>query len=78
MSDLKPCPFCGGKVSIGLTVDKTYPDWANSWYIHGGPLEGDCSCRLFMESNWFWPEESDGAKEKEKLIERWNGRINSE
>ena len=75
MDQLKHCPFCGGKVSIALTGGGSPPYYAECWSIHGGPEKDDCKCRLFMESNLFWPEESDGAKEKEELIQKWNRRV---
>ena len=74
MDQLKPCPFCGGKVSIGKVIAGLPGDFVELWNIHGGPNEGECKCRMFMESNIFWPEESDGAKEKEELIQKWNRR----
>lgn len=73
MDQLKPCPFCGGKVYIGLASGGNPGNYVEVWQIHGGHLEGDCSCRVFMESGIFYPEYG-GAAEKEKLIERWNRR----
>lgn len=74
MEQLKPCPFCGGKVSIGRITAGLPGDFVELWNIHGGPNEGECNCRMFMESNIFWPDENDGAKEKEELIQKWNTR----
>jgi len=71
---LRNCPFCGGEVFIALTSGGTPGNYVELWQIHGGPIEGQCKCRLFMESNIFWPDESDGAKEKEELIQKWNRR----
>ena len=73
MDQLKPCPFCGGKVYIGLASGGNPGNYVEVWQIHGGHLEDDCSCRVFMESGIFYPKYG-GAAEKEKLIERWNRR----
>lgn len=73
MDQLKPCPFCGGKVYMALMGEGPEEHTMNWWQIHGGHLEGDCSCRLFMQSGIFWPEYG-GAKEEEELIQKWNRR----
>ncbi len=73
MTELKPCPFCGGKVTIA--------SYGNYWSIiaSGNEPNVSCGCRLFMESELF--DENDiWAKQraKEKLIEKWNTRKENE
>ena len=73
MDQLKPCPFCGGEVSIALTEHNGF----GLWLITRGRKENACSCRVFMESRRFIIEldgSFDGSKEREELIERWNRR----
>ena len=68
MTGLKPCPFCGGAVTVAR-----YDNW---WSIiaSGNDPKLSCRCRLFMESELFHDEESK-QETKEKLIERWNRRV---
>ena len=74
-NELKPCPFCGGKVSIGALSGGFSGDCMEFWQIYGGSGEGECKCNLTMESNIFWSDEYGGEKEKEEPIKRWNRRI---
>lgn len=70
---LKPCPFCGGGVSIASVGDEIY-----QWYfITRGNGENKCDCRLFMESERFYKgdEEKTKVKAKSDLINRWNRRV---
>lgn len=66
---LKPCPFCGGKVSISLSLD--VDDFL--WVITRGNGKDKCKCRVFMESEKFY---GAGNAEKKALIEAWNRRAN--
>ena len=68
MTELKKCPFCGGKVTIAL-----YDNW---WSIiaSGNEPKLSCRCRLFMESDLFH-DEDEKQRQKKKLIERWNNRV---
>lgn len=71
MTELKPCPFCGGKVTIA-----SYGNYL-SIIASGNEPNVSCGCRLFMESELF--DENDilaKQREKEKLIEKWNKRPN--
>lgn len=71
-NELKPCPFCGGEVTIALGGDDTY-----QWYfITRGNEENRCNCRLFMESERFYKDDDEETKTKTKsdLIKRWNRR----
>ena len=61
MTELKPCPFCGGEVRIN--------DMGNYWVILR-TSRSSCVCRIFMESDQF--HDKDGKqRQKEKLR---NGR----
>ena len=68
MTELKPCPFCGGKVTIAI-----YDNW---WSIitAGTDPKLSCRCRLFMESDQFH-DEFGKQMQKEKLIKKWNNRV---
>lgn len=74
MDQLKPCPFCGGEVSIVLTGHNGF----GNWLITRGCKENACRCRVFMESKRFIVDldgNFDGSKEREELIQRWNRRV---
>ena len=71
MTKLKPCPFCGGEVTVAR-----YDNW---WSViaKGTDPKTSCRCRVFMESELF---HNDAEKEraKENLIETWNTRVEGE
>lgn len=69
---LKPCPFCGGEVTIALKGNKY-----EQWFVTRGHGENKCTCRVFMESDLFPKDDSDWnkSKVKNKLIEAWNRRV---
>ena len=73
MNDLKPCPFCGGKV----TIAETGTDVKKWMFISRAHGENKCTCRVFMESGEYWFDCSEKDKERIKadLIEAWNKRI---
>ena len=76
MAKLKPCPFCGGEVTIAETGDKI-----TRWYFitRGNSKTGrNCNCRVFMESDEFVPYSDPFRKiAKELLIEAWNRRADN-
>ena len=67
MTELKPCPFCGGEVSL--------KDMGYFWMISRSN-KSSCKCRVFLESRAF-TRDNLGAMEraKERLIEKWNRRL---
>lgn len=70
---LKPCPFCGGEVTIALGANDT-----EQWhFITRGNRKNRCTCRLFMESEKFYKDSDEKIKMKAKrdLINRWNRRV---
>lgn len=70
MTELKPCPFCGGKVTIA--------DYDYCWSIiaSGNEPNVSCGCRLFMESESFAKNDILAKQRaKEKLIKKWNRRV---
>ena len=72
-NELKPCPFCGGTVSIA-----TMGDNATMWYfITRGNDENKCTCRVFFESDTFCNTDTHIIKQSRKveLIEKWNKRM---
>lgn len=71
--DLKPCPFCGGKVAIVEIRNDEY-----GYYIVTRGLDYDkCTCRVFMESGQFEKSDTEEYKVmvKADLIEKWNRRV---
>ena len=71
-AELKPCPFCGGSVTIAKGGDNSML-W---WFITRGNGENKCNCRLFMESESFPVNASfdEKVQKKQDLIEAWNRR----
>lgn len=73
---LKPCPFCGGEVSISLTGKGTI-NWV---YVTRGhsKTKKNCDCRLFMESEQYFIDHPESKKMAETafkdLVEAWNRR----
>lgn len=71
MAELKPCPFCGGTVSIARAGDN-----GMMWWFVTRDGKSSCKCRVFMESEDF----SIGTTSNEKLqlrndlIKAWNRR----
>lgn len=70
MTKLKPCPFCGGEVSIALCGDG-FDAW---WFITRGHGENACKCRLFMESEKFNKDSEMADFVADDLIAAWNRR----
>lgn len=68
---LKPCPFCGGEVTIALIGDKN-----TRWFVTRGIGKNKCTCRVFMESEQMPRDASKWTKEttKRELTEKWNTR----
>ena len=77
MVELKPCPFCGGEVTIAVTGYKK----ENCYFITRGnsKTKKNCKCRVFMESEPYQKDEGD-SKEKIRndLVNAWNRRVNDE
>lgn len=75
-NELKPCPFCGGSVSIVKTSDGNEM-W---WFITRGKDENRCTCRVFMESDIFMIDDPHTIKSaiRNKLIDDWNRRVDND
>ena len=74
MHNLRPCPFCGGEVSI---AEKAYSKEGVMFITRGiSGTKKSCKCRVFMESFPFLKGDDD-AKEaaRNNLIEAWNRRV---
>ena len=72
MTELKPCPVCGGKVVIAETCCDS-----KMWmFVTRGRGDNKCKCRIFMESKTYLIDtpESKRQKIKKDLIEAWNKR----
>lgn len=74
---LKPCPFCGGEVSIS---ENSVDSICHYYNITRGSGEKRCKCRLFMESELFYVDDAQNDKDiiKEDLTAAWNRRIGKE
>ena len=72
MAELKPCPFCGGSVSIAKAGD----NHMLCWFVTRGSGRNRCNCRLFMESDCFPSDAPEFVRKrmKNELIEAWNRR----
>lgn len=70
--ELKPCPFCGGKVIIAEMGNEQY----HHYIVTRGIEENKCKCRVFMESGQFCTDDTEEYKSKVKkmLIKSWNRR----
>ena len=72
MTELKRCPFCGGKVTIAESGD-----YSIRWmFITRESSKNGCKCRVFIESKpySFNCSVADKEKIKKDLIEAWNKR----
>jgi hypothetical protein len=73
---LKPCPFCGGEVSMALTgcgsINWVFITRGNS------EIKKNCKCRLFMESERYAISTVE-HEEKERIMSdlaaAWNRRV---
>ena len=71
MTELKPCPFCGGNVRMAETGE----DIIMYHIITRGEGDGACTCRVFMESETFLKCDEEGrARTQQLLITAWNRR----
>jgi hypothetical protein len=68
---LKPCPLCGGEVEIKLMGT----GYEQCYTITRGHGSNACTCRLFLESDTFAPDDEDAMQtELAALTSRWNTR----
>ena len=79
MAELKPCPFCGGEVSMALTGSGSI----NWLFITRGnsKTKKNCSCRLFMESDQYvigcMDSKEAAENAKKNLTKAWNRRADN-
>ena len=72
--NLRPCPFCGGEVSI---AEKAYIKGGCMFITRGiSGTKKNCKCRVFMESEPYLKKDCE-AKDKARndLVEAWNKRV---
>jgi hypothetical protein len=70
MSDLKPCPFCGG-----TDIEYHYQgssDW--SFECKGCPVHASFWVRLKKDEDWDEVKEGDKTGEHARVIQYWNTR----
>lgn len=75
MSELKPCPFCGGTVSVYVISGN---DFDLQYIIAANNSENRCTCGVFMESDSGFISASPKYYKlalKNHLIEKWNRRV---
>lgn len=73
MHNLRPCPFCGGEVSI---AEKAYGKEKVMFITRGVSRKNNCKCRVFMESFPFLKGDDDAkGAARNDLIEAWNRRV---
>ena len=79
-NELKPCPFCGGEVSIALTGQGII-NWLFVTRGHS-KINKNCNCRVFIESDRFYINHDNVDSEREKamhnLVEAWNRRTDND
>lgn len=85
MSELKPCPFCGGKASVMDNANEEvsygafgygtrgYPTWYRCYCTECGAAGEPVRIEKGGENNTFYEKYT-----KEKAIEAWNRRANDE
>lgn len=76
MTELKPCPFCGGNVELAKMGENLHC-W---WVVTRGRGKNKCTCRVFMESEEFWVNDTTELKQsrKQELINSWNRRAEND
>lgn len=81
-SNLKPCPFCGGKALLYKRTKKTaikmFPEKKNAistfpvaWWVMGCVTEG---CILEANPDWYYIKLGFRAESKDEAIKKWNRR----
>lgn len=71
--ELKPCPFCGGKVVIAVTE---YRGTRSSFITRAFSGNG-CTCRVFMESEEYYVDDDQERIDEvnRNLVKAWNRRV---
>lgn len=80
MEQLKPCPFCGGKVVAEIVDRKDLPNyWMNGlWCLRGEHKEGCCMRwnSLFTTNHFGRAIDGKPTEELVYFAEAWNRRAN--
>lgn len=66
MMELKPCPFCGGKVSLTYS---SYDNMFNFWHSENGPIT--CFAAEPIEFDGYW------VKSLKEAADAWNRRADN-
>lgn len=74
MHNLRPCPFCGGGVSI---AEKAYGKEGVMFITRGiSGIKKNCKCRVFMESEPYLKKDCESKdRARNGLVEAWNKRV---
>ena len=74
MSELLPCPFCGGGATIEVKTEWYDYDGGDRWWIYQADVMCD-SCDAMMHVDHYKPKEfTDWATAEQFAIEAWNTR----
>ena len=65
MSELKPCPFCGGEAEIFTTTSDSIPRKGRAW----------CHCISCHSSGEPFEDNDNNGQFVFKAIEAWNRRV---
>lgn len=69
MSELKPCPFCGGEAESGRTVIKTNGTWCDAAFVR-------CTvCDARTNRVLYDAKKHPNCEEYEEAEEYWNRRV---
>ena len=68
MSELKPCPFCGGEAKIYATTTGTFPNHAKHY----------CYCEKCFASGQSFSDFTNDGSSVFDAIEAWNRRADDE
>ena len=69
MTELKPCPFCGGEARISINSDTNIVFGEETWAI---AFCGSCGIRT--PRFYFCPEQNERCEAEMMVTKRWNRR----
>lgn len=79
MIELKPCPFCGAKITPFIFKDEDKPAfWRNNLWFFDNMHSQDCFLKydpFFDESHFGEAENGEPTEILLKYIDKWNRRV---